>query len=252
MLTCGPRWLKLFTAALAVLLIAQDKPAPSPPTVEWTFDKCEVGKPVAGWRIAATRGSDKPAKWLVAADASAPGKPNVLKVETTAEDQTFNLLIGEQLSLKDVDLRVMLRADSGKVDQGGGLLWRCKDENNYYVCRVNPLESNFRVYKIEGGKRTQLGSADVETKTGEWHEVRAVMIASKIECFVDGKKLLEAADDTFKDAGRIGLWTKADASSSFDKVIAQAPSSGGKADEGKTTEKPEESKTGEKPKESKP
>lgn len=230
---CGHGWTKLFTASLALILVAQDKSAPKAPTVEWTFDKCEVGQPVAGWRIAQTRGGDKPAKWLVAADDSAPSKPNVLKVETTAEDQSFNLLISESLSLKDVDLRAMLRADGGKVDQGGGLLWRCKDESNYYVCRVNPLESNFRVYKVEGGKRTQLGSADVEAKSSEWHEVRAVMIGSKIECFLDGKKQLEAVDDTFKDAGRIGLWTKADASSSFDKVTVQAP---------QPVEKPKESK----------
>lgn len=229
----GYGWMKLFTASLAMFLIAQDKPAPKPASVEWTFDKCEVGKPVAGWRVAQTRGGDKPAKWLVAADASAPGKPNVLKVETSAEDQTFNLLIGENLSLKDVDLRVMLRADSGKADQGGGLLWRCKDENHYYVCRVNPLEGNFRVYKVEGGKRTQLMSADVEMKSGEWHEVRAVMIGNKIECFLDGKKHLEAVDDTFRDAGGIGLWTKADASCSFDALVAQAPSSGEKAKDSK-------------------
>ncbi len=230
-------YLKLSIIGLSAVLlasaVAQDKPSPAPSRVEWNFDKDEVDKPVAGWRIAQTRGGDKPAKWLVAAEASAPGKPNVLKVETSADDQTFNLLIAEKPSFKDVDLRVMLRADSGKADQGGGLLWRCKDENHYYVCRVNPLEGNFRVYKVEGGKRTQLKSADVETKSGEWYEVRAVMLANKIECFLDGKRLLEAVDDTFKDAGGIGLWTKADASCSFDGLIAQGPSSAEKAKDSK-------------------
>lgn len=211
------------------------------PLALWTFDSEAAGKTPVGWRIAETNGGGKTGKWTIAADGDARTKPNVLKLETTADGSTYNLFIAEKASFKDLDLRVRIKANSGKEDQGGGPIWRCKDENNYYICRINPLEGNFRVYKVEKGRRSQLESAKLETKTGQWHQVRAVMTGSKIECYVDGKKYLETTDETFKDAGKIGLWTKADASSSFDNVVVDAPhvekhddkaDDGGKNDDG--------------------
>lgn len=192
------------------------------PLAEWRFDKNEAGKTPPAWQVAETKGTGKTGQWTVAADDSAPSRPNVLKLDTQAEDSTFNLLIAEYASFKDVDVRTRIKAISGKVDQGGGLIWRFKDADNYYVCRINPLEGNFRVYKVADGKRKQLETARLDTSSGRWYEVRAVMVGDQITCYVDGKKYLEAKDDTFKDAGMVGLWTKADASSSFDDVTVQA------------------------------
>ena len=71
----------------------------------------------------------------------------------------FNLCIADKTSFADVDLSVAFKAVAGKKDQGGGLLWRCKDANNYYVVRHNPLEDNFRLYKVVDGKRIQLATS---------------------------------------------------------------------------------------------
>ena len=110
---------------------------------------------------------------------------------------------------------------AGKNDQGGGLVWRAKDAKNYYIARYNPLEDNFRVYKVEGGKRTMFENAKVPGDM-EWHTLRITMKGSKITCYLDGKKHLEAEDSTFPEAGRIGLWSKADAQSYFDDLtVAQ-------------------------------
>lgn len=214
--------ISVLVLAPAVAVLAQNKPIPQPTPQsaksEWNFDKDEVGKPSSSWRTAETSGTGKTGRWTVVRDDSAPSKPNVLRLETQAAGKTYSLYIAEKSSFKDLDLRVRIRANSGEEDQGGGPIWRCRDENNYYICRINPLEGNFRVYKVQNGKRSELESAKLETKTGQWYEVRAVMVGDKIECFVDGRKYLEATDSTFKDAGSVGLWTKADASSSFDDV----------------------------------
>jgi hypothetical protein len=116
-----------------------------------------------------------------------------------------------------------VRADSGKVDQGGGVAWRIKDENNYYICRFNPLESNIRVYFVKDGKREQLATAEVETKAGDWHTLRVDHNGKHIVCSLDGKKLLEVDDETFPNAGGIGFWTKADARTSFDNMTISKP-----------------------------
>jgi Domain of Unknown Function (DUF1080) len=114
---------------------------------------------------------------------------------------------------------VSFKALKGKLDQGGGLVWRYQDNNNYYIARMNPLEDNFRVYKVVNGKRIQLATKeDLPVKAGEWHTITIKMAGDQIECSLDGKKYLEAKDDTFAKPGKIGLWSKADAQSYFDNL----------------------------------
>jgi hypothetical protein len=91
------------------------------------------------------------------------------------------------------------------------------DAKNYYIARYNPLEDNFRVYKVEDGKRTQFQSAKIPGDD-KWHTLRITMAGAKITCYLDGQKYLEAEDSTFPDAGMIGLWSKSDAQSYFDEL----------------------------------
>jgi len=194
--------------------------------IQWNFDKDAVGKSAEGWKIVSPSPVEGKSAWTVAADPSAPTPPNVLSLAMPeGADGGYNLAIVEKVAVKDVDLRVKLKAKGGKVDQGGGLVWRYKDEKNYYVCRINPLEGNYRVYKVVDGKRTQLQTADVNIESGKWYNLRAEMSGNQITCYLDTKKLLEASDDTFKDAGLVGVWTKADAATSFDDMVASSKDS---------------------------
>ena len=108
-----------------------------------------------------------------------------------------------------------LRADSGEVDQGGGLVWRARDADNYYVTRWNPLEENLRLYRVVGGERKMLVSMPIEADSSAWHDLSVRMTGSEIEVAFDGRTALRADDSTFSGAGKIGMWTKADASTSF-------------------------------------
>jgi hypothetical protein len=172
----------------------------------WDFESDTPGKIARGF-------SNEVGQWEVARD----GNNQVLYQKARNDDATFNVALVEGTSYKDLDLSVRLRAVAGEVDRGGGLVWRAKDRNNYYICRYNPLEDNFRVYKVEDGKRTQFASAKVPGDEA-WHTVRATMSGAKITCYLDGEKLLEAEDSTFPEAGMIGLWSKADAQSYFDEL----------------------------------
>jgi hypothetical protein len=111
-----------------------------------------------------------------------------------------------------------MKAVGGETDRGGGLVWRAKDKNNYYICRYNPLRgASYRVYKVVDSKRTQF-QALILPEDLEWHILRVTMKGSKIICYFDGKKSLEVDDSTFPDAGKIGLWSKSDARSYFDDL----------------------------------
>lgn len=191
--------------------------------IEWNFDKDPVGQAPPGWKIVFPVPSDGKSAWSVAADPTAPSPPNVFSLKTpAADDSAFNLAMVEKASMGNLELSVKLRADGGKTDQGGGLVWRCKDEKNYYVCRINPLEGNIRLYKVIDGKRTQLQSAEVNTVAGKWYTLRVIMTDNQISCYVDGKTLLQWTDGSLKEPGTVGLWTKADAATSFDNLMAAA------------------------------
>ena len=130
----------------------------------------------------------------------------------------FNLILVDDTRAQDVDLSVKLKTLAGDLDQGGGLAWRAKDAKNYYVARFNHLENNFRVYKVVDGVRSQqFQNADVQHHDG-WTVVRVTMKGDHIECYLDGKKYLDVHDATFPGAGKIGLWSKADAQSQFDDL----------------------------------
>jgi hypothetical protein len=182
----------------------------------FNFDSDRSGEPPRGFTVEA-------GEWRVEADPGAPSPPNVLQQLAKSQGSVFNLILAGGASFKDLDLSVKMEAVAGDEDRGGGLVWRARDSRNYYIARQNPLEDNFRVYKVVDGKRIQLQSAELKAGPG-WHTFRVVMAGDHIECFHDGKKHLDARDSTFAGAGRVGLWTKSDARSRFDDLTAGPPS----------------------------
>jgi chromate transport protein ChrA len=184
------------------------------------FDRDPAGALPAGWRTGGTHQQGPLASWAIVADPSAPTPPNVLALTESSHGSgsTYNLCWNEALRFHEGALELAVRADRGEEDQGGGPMWRVQDEDDYYVCRVNPLESNFRVYYVANGERKQLASAKVEVATGTWHRIRVEHEGQRIRCALDGAWLLEATDAHLPEAGGVGLWTKADAATSFDDL----------------------------------
>ena len=203
---CG---MALVALAGTVVLAADDK------TMLFKFGKDDAGKVPAGWKAAQTGKGES--VWKVVADDTAPSKSGYVLAQTTDDrDALFNLCVADKPSLKDVEVTVAFKAVKGEKDQGGGIVWRYQDAKNYYIARMNPLEDNFRVYKVVDGKRSkEFQNAEVKVKSGEWHTLKIEMKGDQIECYLDGKKYLEVKDDSIKDAGKVGLWTKADAQTYF-------------------------------------
>jgi len=206
--------------------VAVEKPAPlQAPGKQfiYNFDADAPGQMPAKFHTAKTGGGTAE-KWSVLADAAAPSKPNV--VAQTSTDQTdyrFPLLISDEGSFQVLDLSVRFKAVSGSVDRAGGLVFRLQDPNNYYIVRANALENNYRLYHVVNGRRSQFAGANFKVTSGEWHELRVEATGNKFACYYDGTKKIEATDSTFKDGGKVGLWTKADSVTYFDdlKVTAE-------------------------------
>ena len=205
--------------------VAAEKPAPQQASGKqfmYNFDGDTPGQLPPKFHGAKT-GAGTQEKWIITADVTAPSKPNV--VAQTSTDQTdyrFPLLISDEGTFQDLDLSVKFKAVSGNIDRAGGLVFRLKDPNNYYIVRANALENNYRLYHVVNGRRSQFAGANLKITSGEWHELRVEVVGNKIICYYDGNKKIEATDDTFKDAGKVGLWTKADSVTYFDDLKAIA------------------------------
>jgi len=175
------------------------------------FDAGTVGQAPAGWT--ATRTGSGEAKWTIEKDDTAPSKPNVLKQAGVA---TYPVCFKNDTNLKDGFVEVKFKPISGKEDQAGGVVWRLKDANNYYIARANALEDNVTIYHTINGRRTEKKRTNMKVASNVWHTIRADFAANHFTVTCDGKKAIEWDDDTFKDAGKVGVWTKADSVTLFD------------------------------------
>lgn len=186
----------------------------------------------ANWMVDATGG--RPADWQVTRDPKAVSRPHVLAIAkiNDASPRNFNLLWSPNVRFRDGSIEVSIRADGGNIDQGGGLIWRARDSNNYYIARYNPLERNLRFYVVQDGARRLLADAsNLGVGRGEWFVLKVVHHGKSIQSSLNGKTLIETTDATFADAGGIGFWAKADAASVFDNLTVRYAPGGSVAEE---------------------
>lgn len=207
------RWI---IAATSLLVLAASLPVLAQAV---SFDTEPVGAAPKGWTLTMTgRGAPK---WTVERDDTAPSKGHVLKQSGKA---TYPLALKEATSIKDGFVEVKFKPISGSEDRAGGLVWRAKDANNYYVVRANALEDNIVLYKTVNGVRTSLdivgrmGGYGVKqaVPTNQWHTLRVEFAGTRFKVIFNDKPLFEVEDATFAEPGMVGLWTKADSVTAFD------------------------------------
>jgi hypothetical protein len=190
------------------------------------FDHAAVGSVPAGWSVAMTH-AGAPPHWEIARDDSAPRPPFVLA--QTSRDETagrFPLAIWDRTVIRDGEVSVAFKAVGGGVDRAAGIVWRYQDPNNYYIVRANALENNVVLYKVENGVRVSVAPKGLpsraygvkhEIPSERWHVLRIVFKDSAFTVFFNGERLFDAEDQTFKQAGKTGLWTKADSLTYFNE-----------------------------------
>ncbi len=192
------------------------------------FDKDKANAAPPGFTTALT-GKGKPGVWVVLKDATAQG--NVLaQTDADKTDYRFPVCVYDRLTVQDADISVKLKAISGQGDQGGGLVWRYRDKDNYYIVRANALEDNVVLYKVQNGKREDLPlkgagrtyGKKTKVPPGQWNSLRVTAQGNLFTVYFNGVKLYEVEDATFKEAGKVGLWTKADSVIHFDELTITA------------------------------
>jgi hypothetical protein len=190
------------------------------------FEKADVSKTAPGFTAALTGGGGN-VSWIVQNDPSSPAGPKVLA--QTSQDKTskrYPVCVYDDFTAKDVDVSVQFKTISGEVDQAAGIVWRYKDKDNYYIVRANALEDNVVLYKTQNGVRTDLKLKGKDSGYGvkadvlneKWNTLKISVVGNSFVVSLNNQALFEVLDDTFNEAGKVGLWTKADSVTHFDDL----------------------------------
>lgn len=211
----------LALATLAVLSWSSYGQAPATNAKTINIDSDAVGSAPAGFEFARTGGGAE-GKWVVRDDKDKPGNRVLVQESADKTDYRFPLAVVKDATYKDVTLSVRAKPLSGEVDQGFGLVWRYQDANNYYVTRCNADEDNCTIYHVVKGNRRSFQNKGTKVATNAWHTLKVEAKGDHYTVWFDGKKVLDAKDETFKEAGKVGLWTKADSVIAFDDLVIEA------------------------------
>ena len=175
------------------------------------FDKEAVGALPTAW-ISGVTGSGKP-RWTVETDGNAPSAPNVLKQSGSGD---FPWCVKKGIAIANGFVEVKFKSLAGREDQAGGVVWRWKNGDNYYVARANALENNVSLYHTENGRRKTIKYVDAPVAGNKWHTLRVEFQGAKIRVVLNGKAYIEVDDSHLAGPGSVGVWTKADSVTAFD------------------------------------
>lgn len=187
------------------------------------FSDDTVGQPPKGFEFGHTAKTGAPGKWVIQAEGA---NKYLVQTDPDSTRSRFPVAVLSDVSAADLDLSVRFKPVSGRVDQAAGLVWRYRDQDNYYIVRANALEDNVVLYKVENGKRIDLPlkgqgrtyGKKADVPAGQWSTLRVIATGPLFEVYSNGTKLYEVEDGTFTQAGKVGVWTKADSVTQFDDL----------------------------------
>ena len=183
-----------------------------------TFDNGPLGKTPPEWTVAMTN-HGRPPRWEIVKDMSAATQPYVLaQVSTDPLRDRYPLAIFNDATFRDGEVSVRMKPVSGREVQAGGIVWRYRDENNYYLARANALEKNVQVFKVENGVRKPLmPGVHHEIPSNAWSILKVAARGNRFQVYMDHRRILQGWDNTFLNGGKVGLWTVADSVTYFDE-----------------------------------
>lgn len=186
---------------------------------KWDFHDAKVGPVPKGW-IAGVTGSKagKAPRWEVIRDED---HLVLAQLESGGARGDYPVCLKRESSMKDGKVSIRFKPISGRVDQAGGVVFRAKDKDNFYIARANALENNVSIYLTKDGRRQTIKYwQDVPVPLGKWHELKVEAKGFAFKVSLNGKLVGEIEDtaQTFADAGMVGFWTKADSVTYFDSL----------------------------------
>jgi hypothetical protein len=203
-------------AQLAVMaaLAASAIPAQAEGPISISFAAAPIGALPPGFTAERT-GGGAAADWTIIKDDTAASGRVLAQTSGDRTDYRFPLAIYQPVSTANVEVSVRFKAVAGSIDRAAGIAVRLADRDNYYVVRANALEDNVNLYRVIKGSRSQIQGIRHKVSSGAWHTLGLKVIGDRFVVSFDGAELYSANDRSLPQAGKIGLWTKADSVTHF-------------------------------------
>lgn len=181
----------------------------------WDFEQETVGQPPPGFAFVNTK-VGKPGRWVIEAQEGAPSGAKVLaQREPDATEGRRTAVVFGQAFGSNVQVASRCKAVSGDKAQACGVMFRYRDENNHYLAQLDARDKTVKLFHMKEGKLTPIASKAAKLTAG-WNYLVAECVRDQLRVLLNGKKLIQVKDGTFRAGGKVGLTTTADSVIQFD------------------------------------
>lgn len=203
----------LLAVAVSVTVVAQD-------TWTFSFDDDRVDHPPSGFTLAAMRQSDA-GRWMV----QRPAGSGALVHTADPAASGYALAIADRPAPEDIAVTVRLRLAG--TARTGGLVWRYRDDHNYYTLLLDLVRAELSAYRITAGNRVRLDMQDeLELDGDAWHTLKVVHVGPELRVMLGGVRVFVEQDrryDRRPDAvGRVGVIATGPSEVWFDDLCVEA------------------------------
>lgn len=177
-------------------------------------------------RVACTQGMTgigRPPSWQAQADPDGPSGWALAETAADPTDARFPFCLNEQAVLRDLDATLRFKPVAGARERVAGFMFRAQSANDYFVVRASALDNSVRLYRMEKGKRRQVGGKEVPVESGKWHSLRVIAADERFEVMLDGVSLFTATDRTLPQPGPMGVWSQADSVTHYGSLLVNPP-----------------------------
>jgi hypothetical protein len=171
----------------------------------------EVGTPPAEFDLLEGR-------WKVVGEAPATAGRAIEQSGVQTAEDGFPLAIYKTATLKNAEVDLRLKADGGRLDQGGGVAVRLSSPQDYYLVQVDALRDRVLFSRVSNGEREEIVGVDADIASHSWHTLTIRAVDDEFTVSLDGTWAFTAFDKTLSRPGRIALWTKGDSVTRFDQI----------------------------------
>lgn len=181
-----------------------------------TFEDDLIGSPPKGFLFPVTREA-APDKWLVRREGD---NALLAHVGDTNGGSGFALAVLDGLRYGDLTIAARLKLVGG--DRAGGVVWRFQDSRNYCMVRVDLSRQEIGLFRVVDGNRIRIErDDDLELDPNAWHTLKIVQKDERARIYLNGIRVLQERDRSFRGPGGVGLWSAGAAVVYFDDFRAE-------------------------------
>lgn len=182
------------------------------------FERAELGP---AWTVYDARVRSEPSNWRIVSGVLTQSS-NIYRVDNEYDHWQGSNLVAGSADWTDYELSFKMGSFD---DDGMGALFRYQDENNYYrfIMVQDPTNRGpfRRLEKYVDGKRYVLAESRAGYTPNKAYSVAIRLVGDHISVYLDGEKILEARDGTFR-SGKIGFVVYANDGLQVDDVTVVA------------------------------